>query len=99
MHTGMVRADFLQLTFDKRAAARLGASLSTSNSLSLNILPITPLDPGFWQTKPIPGQRNPNESSILQIRKKKIARTQFRSLVPASLRVLCVPCGLSLASQ
>jgi hypothetical protein len=76
-----VRADFLQPTSDERAAAKLRRFFSASNSLFLNILPLTPLDPRFWQIKPLPGQRNPNESNILQIQKKKM-RDQFVPLSP-----------------
>jgi hypothetical protein len=99
VHTGMVSADSLQLISDERAAAKLCRSFSASNSLSSKILPLTPLDPRFWQIRPIPGQRNPNKSKILQIQKKKNREIQFAPLSPASLRVLGVLCGLSLASQ
>jgi hypothetical protein len=95
----MVPADFLQLISDKRAAAKLCRSFSASNSLSFKILPLTPLDPRFWQIKPILGLRNPNKSKILQIQKKKTWEIQFAPSSPASFRVLGVLCGLSLTSQ
>jgi hypothetical protein len=99
VHTGMVRADFLQLIADKRASAKLCCSFSASNSLSLKIWPLTPLDPGFWQIKLIPGQRNPNKSKILQIQEKKSCEIQFAPSSSASLRFLGVVRDLSLASQ
>jgi hypothetical protein len=40
--------------------------------LFLNILPVTPLDPRFWEVKPVSRLRNPNESKILRIRTKKM---------------------------
>ena len=77
----MVRADFLQPIADKRAAAKLCRSFSASNSLSLKILPLTPLDPRFGQIKTLPGQRNPNKSKVLQISKEKKREIAMRSLV------------------
>jgi len=75
----MVRADSPYLISDKRTAAKLCRSSNAANSLLLKIFPVTPLDSIFWQIKPIPGQRNPNESRILQIRKKKNCEI-FRSV-------------------
>jgi hypothetical protein len=95
----MVRANSSQLIFGKRANTMLCRLSKAANSLSLNILPLTPLDPRFWQTRAIPALRNRNEFKILQIQDKKIAGIQFALSSPASFRVLCFLCGLSLASQ
>ena len=82
MHTCIVRAIFVQLLSDKRAAAKLCRSFSASNSLSLKILPLTPLDPRFWQGSLMAGPRNPNKSKILPISQEKKLRDALRSLVP-----------------
>ena len=65
--------DFLSHSaFTNRAAHRMLRHRSHApNSLFWKILPVTPLDPRFWQATPASGQRNSNESKILQIPRKK----------------------------
>ena len=86
VHTGTVHAEFLQMSSDKRPAAQLCRSSDAANSLFLKILPLTHLDPRFCQIKPIPGQRNPNESKTLPIRKKKTARPLVPGFPPRPRR-------------
>ena len=58
--------------FTNRVAQRMLRHHSHApNSLFWKILPVTPLDPIFWQITPASGQRNSNESKILQIPREK----------------------------
>ncbi len=84
-------ATFTHLILQERNAEILFSE--PANSLVVRILPLTPLHSRFWQIGPIPGLRNPNQSKILQLQKKKNLRDTFPTLLPENVPV-CPRCPL-----
>ena len=72
-----MRANRPQSIFDKQAADMPSHFFHASNSLSLKILPATPLDPRFWQDRLLLGRLNSNESRILENSEEKNLRDIF----------------------
>ena len=86
----MVRTNSIQRISDQRAAAILCRPSNAANSLSLKILPLTPLDSRFWRINPMLGLRKSNESKMLPITTEKKLRAYFAPWSPANVP----PCPL-----